>query len=131
MSGRFSSTTKSPYSRPDGTLKHDLNRIHHPKGTTRWLGVDGEGVTDETGHKYVLLGVGQDQIENPDGLSWEEIFGFIEPRLRPYTAFCGFYLGYDFTQWLKTFPEERARTLLTIDGREGRCSRSPKMQGKY
>lgn len=131
MSGHFSFTTRSPYYRPDGTVRHDLTNSHHPNGTTKWIAVDGEGVTDSNGHRYVLFGVGQEQIENPDGLRWEEIFEFIEPHAAKYTAFVGFYLGYDFTQWLKTFPEERARSLLTIDGRTRRKSASPAMRGKY
>ena len=61
MNGRFS-TIIDPYRRADGTLKHDTATMHHPKGTLRWIGVDGEGINADTGHRYVLLGVGQEQI---------------------------------------------------------------------
>lgn len=112
--------------------KHDGHKSHHPVGIDKFIAVDGEGVTIPGGdHPYVLLGVGQEQIENPAGLAWPEIFDFLYERWAPRTAFVGFYLGYDFTQWLKTFPEERARKLLTIDGRESRRSKSPAMHGKF
>lgn len=128
---RFS-TIEDPSRRPDGTRKHDTAKVHHPSGTVNWLAVDGEGVTLPTGeHRYVLLGAGQDQIEDPNGLHWSQIFPFLYAHRRPYTAMCGFYLGYDFTQWLKTLPEERASKLLTIEGRESRRSKSPAMHGRY
>ena len=130
MSGRFSTIT-DPYARPDGTLTHNVNTSHKPTGTLYWIGVDGEGVSPESGHRYVLLGVGQEQVENPDGLTWNQIFEFIESQWKPYTAFVGFYLGYDFTQWIKTMPENRARALLTIDGKARRKSQSVHMHGKY
>lgn len=84
--------------------------------------VDGEGQTFEDGtHRYVLLGVGQEQIENPDGLSWEEILSFLYSQFQPGgTAFTGFFLGYDFVQWLRKLPEERARMLLTAQGKAKR-----------
>lgn len=108
-------------------------RIHHAlAGVRDFIGVDGEGVTLPTGeHRYVLLGVGDEQIDNPDGLYWREIFEFLYEHYEPKRAMCGFYLGYDFTQWLKSAPEERIRRLLTIDGRESRRSKSPALRGKF
>src|SRR6185437_16258359 len=85
--------------------KHNRNRTHHETGTDEWICLDGEGETIDGVHRYVLLGVGNQQIENRDGLSWREIFTLIELFHKPRRAFCGFYLSYDFTQWLKTLPE--------------------------
>jgi hypothetical protein len=124
-------TKQDPYKHTDGRYRHDVNTSHHPTGTDDFIAIDGEGVTLPNGeHRYVLLGVGQEQIEDSDGLQWQEIFEFIESQWTPRVAFVGFYLGYDFTMWLKTLPEERARRLLTIEGRESRRSKSPKLRGK-
>lgn len=84
----------------------------------KFVGVDGEGVTRAGIHRYVLLGVGENQIEDSTGLGWEDCFEFLydEYRLQPQSAFTGFYLGYDYTQILRTLPEERARRLLTKEG---------------
>lgn len=106
-------------------------RIGQRGGIESFRALDGEGITIGSEHRYVLLGVGQEQIENRDGLDWRTIFEFLYSFYQPRTAFVGFYLGYDFTQWLKTLPEERARRLLTIEGRESRRSRSPAMHGKF
>lgn len=76
-------------------------------------------------HRYVLFGVGEDQLENPDGLQWNDVFQFLYERHRPRTAFVGFYLGYDFTQIFKTLPEDRAWMLLTSEGRALRKHRIP------
>lgn len=132
MSGLSFSITSNPYRR-NGKPTRDVRKSHHDTGTVDFVGVDGEGVTDPvTGeHRYVLLGVGDDQIEDPAGLHWRDIFPFLYSHHRPRVAFTGFYLGYDFTQWLKTLPEDRARALLTDEGKERRRSRSPKLKGKF
>lgn len=82
--------------------------------------VDGEGIDIDGEHRYVLLGIGEDQITNEEGLDWKECFEFLYKHFKPGTAYVGFYLGYDFTQMFKTLPEDRARLLLTKEGREKR-----------
>jgi hypothetical protein len=81
-------------------------------------------------HRYVLLGVADQQISNPKGLSWEEICEFLwEQFLENGTksvAYTGFFLSYDFVQWLRQLPEERARMLLTAEGRAKRAPKSDK-----
>jgi hypothetical protein len=70
-------------------------------------------VTVDGVHKYVLLGVGDNQISDPGGLSWPAIFEFLYDNFETGgVAYTGFFLGYDFTQWLKTLPEYQARRLL-------------------
>jgi DNA polymerase type B, organellar and viral len=101
----------------------------HRAANFEFIGVDGEGITLANGeHRYVLFGVGQNQLENPDGLDWREVFEFLyhEFTEHPSAAFVGFFLGYDFSQILKTLPENRARILLT---REGINARQRKRSG--
>lgn len=132
MTGHSFSTIKRERWYENGKRKRHRNDGHHPSGTDDFIAVDGEGVTLPDGeHRYVLFGAGDEQIENPDGLQWEEIFEFLYRVRRPRTAFVGFYLGYDFTQWIKTMPEDRARKLLTIDGKEQRRSKSKVMHGRF
>jgi hypothetical protein len=86
-----------------------------------FIGVDGEGVTRADGrHDYVMLSVGQDTLTRPDGgpLNHEEIFAFLWNcyRKNPNAAYVGYFLGYDFTKWLRSLPEDRARMLFTKEG---------------
>lgn len=84
-------------------------------------------MTVEGEHRYVLLSVGSSSYHR-DGehLRWWEIFDFLydEYRADPTAAYVGFYLTYDFTQWLRTLPEERARMLLTTTGKGKRTRKS-------
>jgi hypothetical protein len=106
---------------------HPAQNRYHSVPTT-FIGVDGEGVTLPDGsHRYVLLGVGDQQIENPEGLSWEEVCGFLWSQFKTGSvAYTGFFLGYDFVQWIKSLPENRARILLTSAGRAARAPKSGK-----
>jgi hypothetical protein len=68
-------------------------------------------------HPYVLFGVGQVQIEtdNECGLTIQEILTFLYHEFEKYpegTAYVGYFLSYDFTQWFKWMREERARYLF-------------------
>lgn len=94
-----------------------------------FIGVDGEGVTDPDGaHRYVLLTVGAESLHR-DGerLTTEEIFAFLYQQFErfPDAAFVGFYLGYDFAQWLRDLPSERAAMLLSARGIAKRKRRIP------
>lgn len=94
-------------------------------GTRKFVCVDGEGLGDNP-DCYVLLGVGQDQYENPNGIEVTEAFEYLYSqflRWGPGISFVGFYLGYDFTQILKSLPEERARMLLSARGKALRQTR--------
>lgn len=98
---------------------------HAEKGPIRFIGVDGEGVMRPDGkHEYILLSVGDRSLYHDDGreLTWYDIIPFLwECFLEdPEAAYVGFYLGYDFTHWVKGLPEERARILLTTPGIESR-----------
>jgi hypothetical protein len=80
---------------------------------------------DDHEHIYVLLTVGDRQIENPDGLTVGQILAFLYEcfEAQPHAAFVGFFLGYDFAQWLKGIPERKARLLITDEGRSERIMR--------
>lgn len=122
--GSFS-TAKGKYRNKHGRMTNHPRKSESP---IDFVGVDGEGVTDVFGiHRYVLFGVGEQQITNPDGLQWDEVFEFLYSQYRPATAFVGFFLGYDFTQIFKTLPEDKAWMLLTS---EGRALRKHKLPGK-
>lgn len=81
-------------------------------------------------HRYVLFGVGNEQIENENGLDWTEILDFLYDHYEPGIAFVGFYLGYDFDRWLRTMPMAKVERLLTAEGRESRKSKSGKLHGR-
>lgn len=114
-------------SRKDYKDPHKNIRNHRYIGTRQFVAIDGEGLGDQP-DKYVLLAVGQEQYENPDGITWKEAFQFLYSRFLefgPRISYVGFYLGYDFTQILKSLPEERARMLLSAKGRAVRATRRP------
>lgn len=89
-----------------------------------FVGVDGEGVTDADGtHRYVLLSVGTESLtRDGEHLAWGDVFRFVYDHhgRNPDSVYVGFYLAYDFTQWLRTLPAERAARLLTIPGMASR-----------
>lgn len=109
----------------------DRGKSHHSVGTKGFIGVDGEGINLPSGeHRYVLFGVGNDQIENENGLDWLDILDFLYSHYQPGYAFVGFYLGYDFDRWLRTMPMAKVERLLTSEGRESRKSKSPKLHSR-
>lgn len=128
-------TTKGTYVNKNGKI------TNHPRGEysahakrkplkVQFIGVDGEGMTVNGQHRYVLFGVGETQIEDTEGLRWSDVFDLLYSVHRSNgsrdTAYCGFFLGYDFSQIFKTLPEERARMLLTKEGRAKRAHREMK-----
>lgn len=82
-------------------------------------------------HKYVLLSVGDRSYHrNGEELQFDEIMEFLWDCFEedPHAVFVGFYLTYDFTCWLKSLPEERARRLLSDEGvasRRRKIGRNP------
>lgn len=95
-------------------LRHDLS----------FVGVDGEGVNRPDGaHDYVMLSVGERTLHK-DGrrLTLVEILDFLWECKNEHakgTVFVGFFLGYDFGQWFRQLPEERARLLYKPELRKG------------
>lgn len=96
----------------------------------KFIGVDGEGVDRPDGtHEYILLSVGQESLYHYDGSALHilEIFEFLYAQYDSTSVYVGYYLGYDFTEWLKDLPEERARMLLT---EQGIAKRKPKSKNR-
>lgn len=98
-----------------------------------FIAVDGEGVTrveyvetwndemqdfvmmQQKVHHYVLLSVGDQSLHhNGEPLRHDEIFEFLYAQKleHPNAAFVGFFLGYDFAQWLKSLPASRGDSLF-------------------
>lgn len=123
------------------TTVHKARTESRERHDMRFIGVDGEGVTwcgnckeikgDESvcescggttwNHDYVLLTVGTyAPLCNQDGshLRWEDVFTYLYNCFErdPGAAYVGFFLGYDFTQWVRTLPQQRAESLLTPMG---------------
>lgn len=116
---------------------------------TEFIAVDGEGIDvwryaetwdDELEtavikrvkrHEYVLLSVGAESLHrNGEQLSHDEIFRFLydQKLAHPDAAFVGFFLGYDFSQWLRSLPESRAFLLLHPMGIAKRQPKNPGMR---
>lgn len=96
-------------------------RLHYTKEPTRFIGVDGEGVTRPDGsHEYILLSVGGRSLYKPTGdrLTFYDIIPFLWECFThdPTAVYVGFYLGYDFTMWLRDLPQNRAEMLLSEKG---------------
>lgn len=89
---------------------------------TNFVGVDGEGWTDENGvHYYAQLSVGDRTLFGADHLDFLDIAEFLctcyeEDGKDGHTSYVGFYLGYDFSMWFRSLPAERARMLLSKEG---------------
>lgn len=84
-----------------------------------FVAVDGEGVDRPDGeHEYNLLSIGATSLHHPDGsrLTTHDIFNFLWSNFDPKVVYVGFFLGYDFSQWLRDLPEEKAKSLLTTEG---------------
>lgn len=104
--------------RTDTAIHRNRQARTDAKRQNKFIGVDGEGMGQGLDHRYVLLGVGDRQIEDTKGLYWKDCFDFLydEYLESPDGIFVGFFLGYDFTQILRTLPEDRAWYLLTKEG---------------
>ncbi len=95
---------------------HKARQIKSAHNDIDFVGVDGEGVDRPDGkHEYVMLSVGDKTLWN-DGtqLELQSILAFLWEcyREKPNAAYVGFFLGYDFIQWLKLLPIDRARLLF-------------------
>lgn len=107
----------------DDRKRNDARADRSARNETTFIGVDGEGVTRPDGiHEYVLLSMGDQSLYHADGsrLTTDEIFGWLWRNHEEGAAYVGFFLGYDFSQWFRDLPEDRARMLLTDAGKLAR-----------
>lgn len=129
--------------------------IEHENHEVEFIAIDGEGVTRvgyvprwhselqeevfmlEKQHHYVLLtanGEDQDNAQSlhHDGepLRHDEVFEFLyQQKLdHPHATFVGFFLGYDFSQWLKSLPESRGNLLFHPYGIQKRMPKNPELR---
>jgi len=102
--------------------KRDSNHARDERRELKtFIGLDGEGVTRPDGtHDYVLLTIGKESLvhRGPGRLTWREIFPFLYECFQkdPHAAYVGYFLGYDFTQWIRTLSQNRAESLWTPHG---------------
>jgi hypothetical protein len=79
-------------------------------------------------HYYVLLSVGAKSLHhNGDQLQFAEVMEFLYGQFveQPDATFVGYYLGYDFAQWLRTIPDTKAWRLLHSKGIASRSHSNP------
>lgn len=82
----------------------------------RFIAIDGESVTDEEGHRYVMLCASTgDAIESKRGLSTEACFEFLLELRRQYPehTFVGFGFNYDVNMMLRDVPKNQLQELWT------------------
>lgn len=115
-----------------GNTARTRKRLVHD---VRFIGVDGEGVDRPSGeHDYVMLSVGEHTLwKGGRQLTIGEILSFLWEQYcyDPGASYIGFFLGYDFIQWEKQLPEDRARLLLTNDGIAARTSQVQSRPNPY
>lgn len=112
---------KKKCSKNCGNVSLQKKRTENRKNNVlEFIGVDGEGVDRPDGkHEYVMLSVGEKTLwKEGRQLTLQEILGFLYEQYTesPNAAFIGFFLGYDFIQWEKLLPVDRAHLLLSPDG---------------
>ena len=91
-----------------GRVSAQFTELQKPRVKT-FIGIDGEGLTREGSHEYVLLGTSKGtSIENLLGLKSAECFEFLldTSQANPGATFVGFYTSYDVNMILKTFRPE-------------------------
>ena len=98
-----------------------------------FVGVDSEGIGKGSKHRAVLLGVGSEHYISRDlakGLQYAEVFEFLYAQYerKPSAAYVGFYLAYDFNQWLRSLPRWAAWELLSKAGKAKRVMPGGKLQ---
>jgi len=113
-------------------------RVSRARYIPEFVGVDSEGIGKGSKHRAVLLGVGKAQYVSRDlakGLQYEEVFQFLYDQytLNPKAAYVGFYLAYDFNQWLRSLPRNAAWLLLSKAGKAKRrmTDNTPKRRMYY
>jgi hypothetical protein len=126
---------------PGYNAKHQAyKRNARVQAIPEFIGVDSEGIGSGTNHRAVLLGVGTEHYIAADtrkGLQWQEVFEFLYSQFetRPKAAFVGFFLSYDFNQWLRSLPRDKAWMLLSKQGKAQRImpdnGTGPKRRNMY
>lgn len=109
-----------------------------------FIGVDSEGIGQGSRHRAVLISAFDEAGEGAHyvarnkriGLQWEEVFEFLYDQFETFkgAAFVGFFLGYDFNNWLcyrAGFPQQAAFSLLSPAGKKARKLKSVRGRSKF
>ncbi len=130
---KFRSATITSFHDQDRSKPQHANpgrKARRARHDLRFVGVDGEGINIAAPggpeHRYVMLSVGDRTLwQGGAELDHTTIFPFLynEFRADPERVMVGFFLGYDFTLWLKSVTEHEARLLFTPLGRAVRARR--------
>lgn len=97
------------------TSNHVARTDKREDGQLTFIAIDGESRPDGDTNKYHILSCGNATLYNAGAaLTFSQILGFLYDCFEenPHAAYVGFYLGYDFTYWLKDLPRERAHMLF-------------------
>lgn len=102
--------------------RNDARKYKRETYQQKFIGVDGEGVNLPTSeHRYVMLSCGDQTLyKNGDALNHDDCLTFLYDcflaEKDPKAAYVGFYLGYDFTMWLKSITAHEAEMLFSPSG---------------
>ena len=144
MTFTFEDVSKPTPRRRSSTDSHKARTLKTVNNDLQFIAVDGEGIrvpstvyveeyidgtwTDVArtveDHNYVLLSVGNESLyfEDQRRLTHREIFPFLLDQFaaHPDAVFVGYFLGYDFTHWVREFDARSAWLLLTPQGKQFR-----------
>lgn len=92
-----------------------------------FVGIDGEGYDHNGTHVYTMLSVGDRTLRTRGDydLEWEDVFDFLWECYKEDTeknpqgmslVYAGFFLKYDFTQWIKGMSSELGMSLFSLEG---------------
>lgn len=105
---------------PTGMSDAERMRNYRQRKPTVFVGIDGEGVTDDDGkHTYVLLSIGVESLHaNGRPLATDQILQFIweYSEKAPDAAYVGYFLAYDFAHWARGFTAGKAWLLYSDEG---------------
>lgn len=131
------------------TQKRNDSSRQHRRPNVEWIGVDGEGITIDGVHKYVLMGASnadgsfRRSMYEPEGIPYAQAMNFLMSLPRSPYQKVGFSLGYDWTMMFKELPLKKLEVLYQVrtdveklpNGRDGvpsateRRERSRSQQG--
>jgi len=102
--------------------RHAARTKSRANAEIQFIAIDGESRPDGDTNKYHILSVGDETLyRDGEALQFSEICTFLYDQFKTNRsevdnpnkiAYVGYYLGYDFTYWLKSLPAERAKMLF-------------------
>jgi hypothetical protein len=74
------------------------------------LAIDGEGVTDKDGHRYIMLAASNGSYVSATALTTEQCFEYLL-ELPSRHLIVGFSINYDVAKWFANIPKEKLREI--------------------